>query len=103
AVGAPEGGVPDGGYIEPSHRYPPLGKRYGRYLRSGNSAMASFARTPPVIEIGTNFVRLANSSLEIMIWSMRVASWSTDAAKTSRPKRHHRIAPMHMAQGSPVV
>jgi predicted small integral membrane protein len=28
---------------------------------------------------------------------------ATDAAKTSRPRWHHRIAPMHIAHGSPEV
>src|SRR5215472_11720469 len=38
-----------------------------------------------------------------MIWSILVASCWIEAAKTSRPKWHHRIAPMHIGQGSPEV
>src|SRR5215831_11370828 len=73
--------------VQSNRRWP------ANHLRGGNSAIASFARTPPVIEIGANGALLASSALEIMIWSNRVASWSTEAAKTSRPKWHHRIAP----------
>jgi len=32
-----------------------------------------------------------------------VASCAIDAAKTSRPRWHQMMAPMHMAQGSPDV
>src|SRR6266568_1840671 len=59
----------------------------GTYL--ANSRSASSARTPPVIVIGTN--------------RAFAATCCTDAAKTSRPIRHHRIAPMHITHGSPEV
>ena len=70
---------------------------------SSNSAIASSASTPPVIAIGANFAVAATSALDSMIWSILVASCVTDAAKTSRLMWHHRIAPMHIAQGSPEV
>src|SRR5215471_18847123 len=68
-----------------------------------NSFIASSASTPPVMEIGAYVALAARSALEIMIWSILVASWSTDAANTRRPNPHHRIAPMHIAHGSPEV
>src|SRR6516164_2330217 len=67
------------------------------------SCIASSARTPPVIVIGANGAFAARSPLEIMIWSILAASCSTEAAKTKRLIRHHSIAPMHIAQGSPEV
>ena len=73
----------------------------GTYL--ANSRGASSARTPPVIVIGTNRAFAATSALEIMISSILAAICCTDAAKTSRPIRHHRIAPMHITHGSPEV
>src|SRR2546421_6064106 len=73
----------------------------GTYL--ANSRSASSARTPPVIVIGTNRAFAATSALEIMISSILAAICCTDAAKTSRPIRHHRIAPMHITHGSPEV
>ena len=45
----------------------------------------------------------ATSALEIMIWFILLAICSTEAAKTSRPKRHQTIAPMHITHGSPDV
>jgi len=36
----------------------------------------------------------ATSALDSMIWSIRVASCCTDAAKMSRPTPHHKIAPI---------
>src|ERR1700730_7830268 len=68
-----------------------------------NSRMASSAKMPPVIVIGAKGAFAATSALESMIWSILVASCCVDAAKTKRLMRHHRIAPMHIAQGSPDV
>src|SRR5262249_53862788 len=68
-----------------------------------NSAMASSASTPPVIEMGAKGALAATSALESMIWLILVASCATDAAKTSRPTWHQRIAPMHIAHGPPEV
>jgi hypothetical protein len=42
-----------------------------------NSAMASSASTPPVIEIGTNSDWARTSALEIMIWLIRVIRQAT--------------------------
>jgi hypothetical protein len=64
---------------------------------------ASSAKTPPVIESGANVALAAISALDTMIWSSLVASCGTDAANTTRPIWHHRIAPMHITQGSPEV
>src|SRR6266508_5441908 len=61
-----------------------------------NSAMASSASTPPVIEIGAKDALAATSALESMSWLILVASCATEAAKTSRPRWHQRIAPMHI-------
>jgi hypothetical protein len=63
-----------------------------------NSAIASSASTPPVMVIGANGALAATSALEIMIWSILLASCCTEAANTSRPIWHQMIAPMHIAR-----
>jgi hypothetical protein len=68
-----------------------------------NSAMASSASTPPVIEIGAKRALAAISALVSHDLVDLVASCAMDAAKTSRPARHHIMAPMHIGQGSPVA
>src|SRR5437762_3402684 len=75
----------------------------GASYRLSKSCIAISANTPPVIEIGANRAVAATSALDSMIWSILLASCCTEAAKTSRPIWHHRIAPMHIAHGSPEV
>src|SRR5947207_2536615 len=95
------------------HRLDAAQRRLGRLPRGDRSLGASYrlsksciaisANTPPVIEIGANRAVAATSALDSMIWSILLASCCTEAAKTSRPIWHHRIAPMHIAHGSPEV
>src|SRR6266480_1746558 len=84
-------------------RLPRGDRSLGASYRLSKSCIAISANTPPVIEIGANRAVAATSALDSMIWSILLASCCTEAAKTSRPIWHHRIAPMHIAHGSPEV